>query len=97
MRGLGRHLELRHLSIKQQAEKLEREKAAFSVKGIDKHRRVEDGCTVVQPFSLSESAGKVSSAVTELLEQEMNECTFIPVTSHVLRREVIGKQARAVF
>lgn len=48
IRGLGRHLELRHLSAKQREDALQREKEVFSVKNVDKYRRAEDGSTLVQ-------------------------------------------------
>jgi hypothetical protein len=48
IRGLGRHLELRHLSAKQKEDALQREKEVFSVKNVDKYRRAEDGSTLVQ-------------------------------------------------
>ena len=69
------------------------------------HRRAEDGGTIVAPFDLSfqqdRESGRLqsrqSSAVVELVESAEAECTFRPVTGHVLRREVMGRQARAVF
>ena len=67
------------------------------------HRRAEDGGTIVAPFDLSfqqaqaQSRQRQSSAVLELVESAEAECTFRPVTSHVLRREVMARQARAVF
>lgn len=48
VRGLGRHLELKHLSLKQREETERREKEVFSVKNIDQFRRVEDGSTIVK-------------------------------------------------
>ena len=97
VRGLGRHLELKHLSIKQREEKVEREREVFSVKGVDRLRRQEDGGTILRPFSLSSPNPRPSSAVQALQAESEAECTFVPVTSHVLRRDVISRQARAVF
>ena len=48
IRGLGRYLELKHLSARQKEEALQREREVFSVKNIDQYRRAEDGSTVVQ-------------------------------------------------
>lgn len=48
VKGLGRHLELKHLSKKQKEEAAQREKDAFSVKNVEKFRRAEDGSTIVQ-------------------------------------------------
>lgn len=48
VRGLGRHLELRHLSAKQKEEARQREKDAFSVRNVERYRRAEDGSTIVQ-------------------------------------------------
>lgn len=48
VRGLSRHLELRHLSIKQREDAERREKEVFSVKNIDQFRRVQDGSTIVK-------------------------------------------------
>lgn len=50
VRGLGRHLELKHLSKQQKEEAIQREKDAFSVKNVEKYRRAEDGSTIVQSF-----------------------------------------------
>ena len=97
VRGLGRHLELQHNAIKLKNDKNEREKHVFSVRGVEQLRRQEDGGTIVKPFSLSASSGKQSPAVVELMEVAEAQCTFAPVTTHLLRRGVIGRQARAVF
>ena len=97
MRGLGRHLELRHLSIKQREEREEREREVFTVKGIERLRRQEDGGTILKPFALSNPAPRPSPAVVSSQQEVEAEFTFVPVTSHVLRREVIERQARAVF
>ena len=98
VRGLGRHLELKHQAIKQRQDRQEREREVFSVSGVESLRRAEDGGTIVRPFALSAAKeGKQSAAVVELLEGLEAECTFRPVTSHVLRREVMARQARAVF
>lgn len=97
MRGLGRHLELRHLSIKQREEREEREREVFSVKGVDRLRRQEDGGTILRPFALSHPNPRPSAAAVQSQQESEAECTFVPVTSHVLRREVISRQARAVF
>lgn len=48
IRGLGRYLELKHMSAKQREDAAEREKEVFSVRNVDKFRRPEDGSTVVQ-------------------------------------------------
>lgn len=48
IRGLGRFLELKHLTARQKEEALQREREVFTVKNIDKYRRAEDGSTVVQ-------------------------------------------------
>ena len=48
VRGLGRHLELKFLSLKQREEAERREKEVFSVRNIDHFRRVEDGSTIVK-------------------------------------------------
>lgn len=48
IRGLGRYLELKHLTAKQKEDALQREKEVFSVKNVDKFRRPEDGSTMVQ-------------------------------------------------
>lgn len=97
VRGLGRHLELRHLSIKQREEREEREREVFSVKGVDRLRRQEDGGTILRPFALSHPNPRPSAAAVQSQQESEAECTFVPVTSHVLRREVISRQARAVF
>jgi len=97
MRGRGRHRELRHQAIKQRQDRQEREREVFSVAGVQRLRRAEDGGTIVRPFALSEPSGKQSAAVVELLEGHEAECTFHPVTSHALRRGIIAAQARAVF
>lgn len=48
IRGLGRYLELKQLSIKQKEDAIEREKEVFNVRNVDKYRRAEDGSTIVQ-------------------------------------------------
>lgn len=48
VRGLGRHLELKHLSLRQREEASRREKAVFSVTNIDNFRRQEDGSTIIK-------------------------------------------------
>ena len=48
VRGLGRHLELKHLSLKQREEAYRREIEVFSVRNIDLFRRGEDGSTIVK-------------------------------------------------
>jgi len=48
IRGLGRFLELKHMTAKQKEDALQREREVFSVKNIDQYRRAEDGSTVVQ-------------------------------------------------
>ena len=97
VRGLGRHLELRHQAIRLRQEKQEREQEVFTVTEISKLRRVEDGGTIVRPFCLSESSGKQSKAVLEAVENEESECTFVPVTSVARRRDLISRQAKIVF
>ena len=48
VRGLGRHLELRQLSVRQREEAERREREVFSVRRIEEFRRVEDGSTIVK-------------------------------------------------
>lgn len=48
VRGLGRHLELKHLSLRQREEACRRETEVFSVKNIERFRRGEDGSTIVK-------------------------------------------------
>jgi hypothetical protein len=48
VRGLGRHLELKHLSLRQREEAYRREIEVFTVKNIDSFRRGEDGSTIVK-------------------------------------------------
>jgi hypothetical protein len=48
VRGLGRHLELKHLSVRQKADRGLRENEVFKVRNVDKFRRADDGTTVVQ-------------------------------------------------
>ena len=48
VRGLGRHLELKHLSLRQREEAYRREIEVFSVRNIDTFRRGEDGSTIVK-------------------------------------------------
>jgi len=48
IKGLGRYLELKQMSLKQKAEAMRREKEAFQVKNVDKYRRIEDGSTIVE-------------------------------------------------
>ena len=48
VRGLGRYLELKHMSAKQREDALQREREVFSVKNIDKYRRAEDGSTIIE-------------------------------------------------
>ena len=48
VRGLGRHLELKHLSLRQREEASRREIAVFSVTNIDNFRRQEDGSTIIK-------------------------------------------------
>ena len=48
VRGLGRFLELKHLTARQKEDALQREREVFSVRNIDQYRRAEDGSTVVQ-------------------------------------------------
>ena len=55
IRGLGRHLELQHLSVKQREEASQREIDAFTVKNVDKYRRPEDGSTIVKQFHFRSS------------------------------------------
>ncbi len=52
IKGLGRHLELKHLSARQKQEAAQREKEVFSVQNVDKFRRAEDGSTIVQVSGL---------------------------------------------
>ena len=56
VRGLGRHLELKFLSLKQREEAERREKEVFSVRNIDHFRRVEDGSTIVKVRIIFEPA-----------------------------------------
>jgi hypothetical protein len=55
VRGLGRHLQLRDLSMRKKEEVIEREREVFRVQNLDKYRRPEDGSTIVEPFNLSDS------------------------------------------
>jgi hypothetical protein len=48
VRGLGRHLELKHLFLRQREEACRRESEVFSVKNIERFRRGEDGSTIVK-------------------------------------------------
>ena len=48
IRGLNRHLELRRMAEQLKLEKEQREREAFSVRGVDKYRRPEDASTIVQ-------------------------------------------------
>lgn len=48
VRGIGRHLELQNMSIKQKEDLLRRQKEAFRVKNVEKYRREADGITVVE-------------------------------------------------
>lgn len=48
VKGLGRHLELKYLSLKQKEEELKRERDAFNVKNVEKYRRSEDNSTIVK-------------------------------------------------
>lgn len=80
VRGLGRHLELKHLTQVQKAEAAQREREVFSVKGVDQFRRKEDGTTIVKPFVFHESNRRHSKAVKELYQKENNELTFAPHT-----------------
>lgn len=52
IRGLGRHLELMHLSARKKDEALQREQEVFSVKNVEKYRRAEDGSTIIQVLFL---------------------------------------------
>ena len=97
IRGLGRHLELKVLSIRKQEELEQREKEVFGVRHVERYRKKEDGSTVVQPFQLSERDLRPSRAVEDLRKQQDMELTFAPVTEQSLRREAIRGQARAVF
>eukprot|EP01036_Dinobryon_divergens_P033839 gene33839-43723_t len=49
-KGLGRYLELKQMSSRQKEELKQRELDAFSVRNVDKFRRVEDGTTIVESF-----------------------------------------------
>jgi hypothetical protein len=48
IRGLGRHLELMNMSVRQKEEVLRREREAFHVKNADRHKRTPDGSTVIE-------------------------------------------------
>ena len=89
IRGLSRHLELKHLHAKQKEENLKREKEVFQVKNVEKFRKT-DNTTIVQPFSLSNSERRGSKAVSNLLEEEEAELTFSPTTNE-LKRNVLRK------
>lgn len=89
IRGLSRHLELKHLHSKQKEENLKREKEVFMVKNIEKFRNI-DNTTIVEPFSLSNSERRGSKAVSNLLEDEEAELTFSPATNE-LKRHILKK------
>ena len=97
IRGLGRHLELKVLSIRKQEEQEQREQQVFSVPKVERYRKKEDGLTLVKPFQLSERDLRPSRAVEELRQKAEAEMTFIPVTDMSMRRAVIRNQARAVM
>jgi hypothetical protein len=48
VRGLGRYLELKHLTARQKEEAALREQEVFSVRNVERYRRPEDGSTMVQ-------------------------------------------------
>lgn len=48
VRGIGRHLELQNMSLKQKEDLLRRQKEAFRVKNVEKYRREADGVTVIE-------------------------------------------------
>ncbi|KAJ1441746.1 hypothetical protein B484DRAFT_442617, partial [Ochromonadaceae sp. CCMP2298] len=48
VRGLGRHLELMHLTARQKEQQRQREVEVFTVRNVENFRRPEDGSTVVE-------------------------------------------------
>ena len=97
IRGLGRHLELKVLSIRKQEEQQRREAEVFGVPNVDRYRKREDGLTAVKPFALSERDLRPSRAVEDLRMKDESELTFVPVTDMSVRRDAMRGQARAVF
>jgi len=97
IRGLGRHLELKVLSIRKQEEQQRREAEVFGVPNVDRYRKKEDGLTAVKPFQLSERDLRPSRAVEDMRLKNESELTFVPVTDMSVRRDAIRGQARAVF
>jgi hypothetical protein len=97
IRGLGRYLELKVMTIKKAEDAEIREKEVFSVRNAESYRRQEDGATIVQPFLLSARDLRPSRAVVDMKAEADKELTFIPDTELSQRRESIRSQARAVF
>jgi hypothetical protein len=91
VRGIGRHMELRLLNEKLRQDKAEREREVFRVEDVDAYRRLEDGSTIVKPFSLSGQSQRPSRAVLESRAREDSELTFSPVTNEQSRREFVSK------
>jgi hypothetical protein len=95
IRGLGRYLELKVMTIKKAEAKEERENEVFHVRNAESYRRPEDGATVVQPFSLSARDLRPSRAIEDMRAEQEAELTFLPDTELSQRRESIRSQARA--
>lgn len=89
VRGIGRHMELRMLNEKLRQDKMEREVEVFRVGDVDSFRRLEDGSTIVKPFSLSGQSQRPSRAVLELRAREDSELTFSPITNELSKREFV--------
>jgi len=89
-------LELKHMSQKKKEDQTERENQVFRVQHVEKLRRVEDGCTIIQPFALSEMTNKtpsLSRANQMLVDSFEANLTFAPVTGDTQRRELIRRAA----
>jgi len=89
VRGIGRHMELRQLNEKLKADKAAREREVFRVPEVDSFRRLEDGSTIVKPFSLSSQSARPSRAVLELRAREDSELTFSPITNEQSKRDFV--------
>jgi hypothetical protein len=56
IKGLGRHLELKRMSIKKKEDMEAREKEVFGVKNIHKYKRPEDGSTIIKVTQTSDES-----------------------------------------
>ena len=94
VRGIGRHLELRHLKNKLREEKLLRERQVFRVEHVERFRRPEDGSTIVRPFLLSSPTGRSSRAVQQMQAAEEAELTFSPAINQEFSIAAADAQSR---